>query len=218
MRTVVGVVGDIKVRGLERTSEPQVYLPANQPPDNIGGIYLPKDLVVRSSRQDPGLAAAVREVVRRVDPLQPVSNVRMLSEVVGDQTESRRAQLRVLGSLAVLALLVTAAGIHGLLAFAVAQRDREIGVRLALGANRGSVARMIVFEGVRLALIGVGLGTIVAYLAARAMSTLLFGVPPADLVTISLVALVCFATTVAACARPAMRAAGIRPMAVLRPD
>jgi putative ABC transport system permease protein len=218
VRTVVGVVGDIKVRGLERTSEPQVYLPADQPWDGIGALYVPKDLIVRASGQDPGVGAAIREIVRRVDPQQPVSNVRMLSEVVGDQTETRRAQLRVLMSLAILALLVTAAGIHGLLAFTVAQRDREIGVRLALGANRGSVVRMVMSEGVRLAVIGVCAGTFVAYLAARGMSTLLFGVPPDDPVTISLVALLCFVTTVAACARPALRAASIQPMAALRPE
>jgi predicted permease len=218
LRTVVGVVGDIKVRGLERTSEPQLYVPADQAPNPIGALYLPKELVVRVSRQHPGLVGAIREIVRRVDPQQPVSNVRMLADVVGDQTETRRAQLRVLVALAVLALLITAAGIHGLLGFTVAQRDREIGVRLALGANRGSVARMIMSEGVRIALIGVSAGTIVAYQAARAMSTLLFGVPPADLVTISLVTLICFVTTVAAAARPALRAAGIQPMSALRAD
>ena len=217
-RTIVGVVGDIKVRGLERTSEPQLYLPADQAPNPIGPLYLPKDLVVRVSRQDPGLVGAIREIVRQVDPQQPVSNVRMLAEVVGDQTETRRAQLRVLVSLAVLALLITAAGIHGLLGFTVAQRDREIGVRLALGANRGSVARMIMSEGVRIALIGVSSGTLVAYLTARGMRTLLFGVPPDDLVTISLVAVICFVTTVAASARPALRAAGIHPMSALRAD
>jgi predicted permease len=217
-RTVVGVVGDIRVRGLERASEPQLYLPAGQAPNPIGWIYLPRDLVVRSSRPDSGLAAAIRDIVRRVDPQQPVSNVRMLSEVVGDQTATRRAQLGVLVSLAVLALFVTAAGIHGLLAFTVAQRDREIGVRLALGATRPSVARMIVSEGVRIALVGVAAGTVAAHLAARGMSTLLFGVPPADPVTISLAALVCFVMTIAACARPALRAAGVQPMAALRPD
>jgi ABC-type antimicrobial peptide transport system permease subunit len=153
-----------------------------------------------------------------VDPEQPVSGVRMLDEIVGDQTETRRAQLRVLGSLAFLALLITAAGIHGLLAFTVAQRDREIGVRLALGARRGSVARMIMSEGVRIALIGVIAGTVAAYVAARTMSSLLFGVSPNDPVTIVLVAFVCFATTVAACARPALRAARIQPMSALRAD
>jgi ABC-type antimicrobial peptide transport system permease subunit len=124
----------------------------------------------------------------------------------------------VLLSLAVLALLVTAAGIHGLLAFTVAQRDREIGVRLALGADRSTVARMILAEGVWIALIGVCSGTFVAYLAARGMSTLLFGVRPDDPVTVSLVAIVCFVTAVAACARPALRAAGIQPMSALRAD
>jgi predicted permease len=217
-RTVVGVVGDINVRGLERRSEPQLYLPADQPWDGIGGLYVPKDLIVKTSREDPALVAAIREIVRQVDPEQPISNVRMLSEVLGDQTATRRAQLRVLGSLAALALLIAAAGIHGLLAFTVAQRDREIGVRLALGANRGAVARMIMSEGVRLAVIGVAAGAFVAYLAARGMRTLLFGVPPEDPVTLSLVAFVGLVTTIAACARPALRAARIQPMAALRSD
>jgi predicted permease len=215
-RAVVGVAADIMVRGLERASEPQMYIPFDQAPNPVGAIYLPKDLVVRTSGDNARLVGAIREIVRRVDPQQPVSNVRMLTEVVGDQTETRRAQLRVLASLAILALLVTAAGIHGLLAFTVAQRDREIGVRLALGADRSRVARMILSEGVRLALIGVAAGTVIAYLAGRGMSTLLFGVQPQDPVTISVVALVCFVTTVAACARPALRAAGIQPMAALR--
>jgi predicted permease len=217
-RTVVGVVGDIRVRGLERSSEPQLYIPADQPPDPIGALYIPKDLVVRTTRADAGLIAAIREVDRNVDPQQPVSNVRMLSDVIGNQTETRRAQLRVLVALSVLALLITAAGIYGLLSFTVSQRDREIGVRLALGANRGSVARMIMSEGVRIALVGVSVGTVVAYFAARALRTLLFGVPPHDPVTLALVALVCFVITVAACARPAWRAAAIQPMAALRAD
>jgi predicted permease len=217
-RTVVGVVGDITVRGLERRSEPQLYVPADQPPNPLGAAYHPKDLVVRLSRQDAGLPGAIREIVRRVDPHQPVSNVRMLTEVVGNQTGTRRAQLRVLVSLAVLALLITAAGINGLLAFTVSQRDREIGVRLALGADRRVVARMVMSEGVRIALVGVSVGAIVAYMTARGMSTLLFGVPPSDLVTISLVMLICFVTTIAAAARPAWRAARIQPMSALRAD
>jgi predicted permease len=217
-RTVVGVVADIRVRGLERTSEPQLYVPANQPPDPIGPLYLPKNLLVRMSRPNPGLAAAIREIVRKVDSQQPVSDVRMLAEVVGDQTETRRAQLQVLVALAVLALLITAAGMHGLLGFTVAQRDREIGVRLALGANRGSVARMIMSEGARIALSGGVVGTFVAYFAARGMSTLLFGVPPTDVVTITLVALICVVTSIAAAARPAQRAAASHPMSALKAD
>jgi predicted permease len=218
LRTVIGIVGNIKVRGLERSEEPQLYLPLNQPPEPLGGLYVPKDLVVRTTRDDPGLGRSIQQIVRQIDPQQPVSNVRTLSSVVGDQTAERRAQLRILGALASLALLLTAVGIHGLLAFTVSQRDREIGVRLALGANPGRVARMILGEGAKIALIGVIPGVIAAYYAARAMSTLLFGLRPNDPLTLSVVAALCFVTAVVACARPALRAAGIHPMSALRAD
>ena len=218
VRTVVGVVGDIKVRGLEPASEPQLYLPFEQVPDPIGEAYFPKDLVVRSARPDQTLVAAIRGVIQQVDSQQPITNVRMLAEVVGDQTLARRAQLRILAALAVLALLLTAVGIHGLLAFTVAQRDREIGVRLALGATPRGIARMILSEGMRIALIGVVPGIFVAYLAARGMSTLLFGLSPADPTTFSLVAFACFVTALAACIYPALRAAAIQPMAALKAE
>lgn len=217
--SIVGVVGDIKVRGLERTSEPQIYLPANQSTDDLGDPYRPKDLLVRSSIRDAALfLPAIRDIVRQVDPQQPISHVRMLSDLLGDQTVTRRAQLRVLGVLAALALILAAVGIHGLLAFTVAQRDREIGIRLALGAEPRGVARMIVSEGVRLALIGVVPGVGIAYGAARGMRALLFGVRPADPLTMLVVALVCVATVVAACVGPALRAARIHPMSALRSD
>jgi putative ABC transport system permease protein len=215
--SVIGVVRDIKVRGLERTNEPQMYVPAAQA-DSILGIYTPKDLVIRSSRDAASLIGPVREIIRGADPQQPISNVRMLTDVVGDQTLTRRSQVRILVALAVLALVLAAVGIHGLLAFTVAQRDREIGVRLALGADPAGVARMVVGEGVRMALIGVVPGIGIAYLAARAMQSLLFGVPAADPLTFLVVALLCFAAVVIACVRPAWRAARIEPIAVLRAD
>jgi putative ABC transport system permease protein len=219
LRSVVGVVADIKVRGLERTNEPQLYVPFGQvAPDSTGELYLPKDLLVRSARPAQSLSAAIRDIVRRVDSQQPISNVRMLADVVGDQTATRRAQLRILVALAVLALLLAAVGIHGLLAYTVAQRDREIGVRLALGADPAAVGRMIVAEGARMALIGVVPGIIIAYLAARGMSTLLFGVPAADPLTIAAVVAICVVAVVAACVRPALRAARIHPMSALRAD
>lgn len=215
--SVIGVVRDIKVRGLERTNEPQMYVPAAQA-DSILGIYTPKDLVIRSSRDAASLIGPVREIIRKADPQQPISNVRMLTDVVGDQTLTRRSQVRILVALAVLALVLAAVGIHGLLAFTVAQRDREIGVRLALGADPAGVARMVVAEGVRMALIGVVPGVVVAYLAARGMRSLLFGVPAADPLTFSFVAILCFATVVLACVRPAWRAARIEPISALRAE
>jgi predicted permease len=218
-RTIVGVVGDVRVRGLERTNEPQVYVPYTQPPVGLQGRgYQPQDLVVRSRRAADALVPAIREVVRQVDPQQPVSHIRMLSEVVGQQTAARRTQVQVLGALAGLALLLAAVGIHGLLAFTVAQRDREIGVRLALGADPSGVGRMIVGEGVRLALLGVIPGAIAAWLAGRAMRGLLFGVPTLDPLTLGIVAGLCFLTTVVACVAPALRAARISPMTALRAE
>jgi ABC-type antimicrobial peptide transport system permease subunit len=126
--------------------------------------------------------------------------------------------VQVLGALAGLALLLAAVGIHGLLAFTVAQRDREIGVRLALGADPSGVGRMIVGEGVRLALLGVIPGAIAAWLAGRAMRGLLFGVPTLDPLTLGIVAGLCFLTTVVACVAPALRAARISPMTALRAE
>jgi predicted permease len=216
-RTVVGVVGDIKVRGLERTNEPQAYIPATQAPDSLGDLYVPKDLVIRSSR-GVALLPSVREIVRQVDPEQPVSHVRMMSDVVGDQTATRTAQLRVLGALAALALLLACVGIHGLLAFTVAQRSREIGVRLALGAAPALVARMIVSDAARMAILGIVPGILGAYAAARSMSALLFGVRPEDPLTIAAAAALCLATAVMGSLRPALRAARVDPMSALRAE
>lgn len=220
LRTIVGIVGDVKTRGLERTNEPQVYLPAKQPPGTgqLGGLYVPKDLVIKAPTQQLSVVPAVREAVRRADADQPVANVRMMTEIVNGQFATRNAQLRILGALALLALLLSAVGIHGLLAFTVAQRGREIGVRLALGAEPRSVARMVVSDATRMALIGVIPGVIGAYLAARAMTALLFGVEPGDPWTIIGAASLCLATAVVAALRPAVRAARVNPIAALKSD
>ena len=217
-RSVVGVVGDIRVRGLERESEPQLYIPFDQAPDPIGAFYQPKDLLVRSSQSPASLVPAIRRVVRQVDAQQPISNVRLLSDVVAGQTATRRTQLNILTALALLALLLAGVGIHGLLAFTVAQRDREIGVRLALGADPRAVAGMVVSDGIRMALIGVVPGIIVAYAAARGMSSMLFGIRPDDPATIAVGASACFIVAVLACVRPAFRAARIDPICALRAD
>ena len=216
--TVVGVVRDIKVRGLERTSEPQLYRAAAQAPALMGGLQVPKDLVIRTAGPPETLIPAVRDVIRRVDPEQPVSDVRLLSDVVSGQTADRRAQLGVLSALAVLALLLTGTGIYGLLAFMVAQRSREIGVRLALGAEPRRVARMIVGEAGRLALLGGVPGVLVAYAAARAMRAILFGIAPSDPLTLAAGALVVIVVTLAGSLAPAFRAVRVSPMVAMRTD
>jgi predicted lysophospholipase L1 biosynthesis ABC-type transport system permease subunit len=215
-RTVVGVVGNVRVRGLERPSEPQVYLPATQLPDAMLVFYAPKDLVIRSRGPAATLVPAVRRIIAAVDPEQPISDVRMLTEIVADQTSSRVTQLRLLGVLAMIALVIAGVGIHGLLAFAVSQRSRELGVRRALGEQVGSIVGRVLREGLVLATVGVTIGVFVAYLAARAMGALLAGVQPGDPLTITGAAALCFVTAVAGCLRPAIRAASVDPITVLR--
>ena len=216
--TVVGVVGDIRVRGLERTSEPQMYLPAAQVADGAFAPYDPKELVIRHSGQDAALMPAIRQIVRAADPEQPISDVRTLDAVVAGETAPRRAQLQVLGTLALLAVLLSAVGMHGLLAYTVAQRTQEIGVRLALGAVPSSVARMILSDGMRLAALGILLGVPSAYAAARAMRGLLFGVEPADPATIAAAVGVVVLMAVAGSLVPAVRALRVGPIAAMRAD
>jgi predicted permease len=217
-RTIVGVVGDIKVRGLERTSEPQMYLPAGQAPDPFPGGFDPKNLVIRHSGQASALVPAVRQIVRAIDPEQPIADVRGMDDVIAGETATRRGQLQVLGVFAVVAVLLSAVGIYGLLAYTVSQRSQELGVRLALGADSARVGRMIVAEGMRLALFGIAPGVLAAYAAARGMSALLFGVAPSDPATFATGASVALLTVLAGTLVPAWRAMRLSPASVLRAE
>jgi putative ABC transport system permease protein len=215
---VVGVVGDVRVRGLERANEPQVYLPAAQVPDGLGALYLPKALVIRHTGDGATLVPAVRRIIHTIDPEQPVSDVRSLTDVVAGETATRQAQLRVLGALAAIALLLAGVGIHGLLALTVSQRSQEIGVRLALGAEPSAVARMILLQGLRLALAGLVPGVALAYLAGRGMRALLFGVPPADPATIAAVVALAFLMTLVGTLLPTLRAVRVSPLVAMRAE
>ena len=223
-RTVVGVVGDVKVRGLERNSEPQVYLPAAQGPD--GGVprYAPKDLVIRtpSTTEAETLAAAaalmpaVREIIARADPEQPISDVQTLSEIVATDTAPRVTQVRVLGAFAGIAFLLAGIGIHGLLSFAVSHRAPEIGVRMAMGARRRHILGMILGEGLTLAIIGVIAGVALAYGAGRSLEALLAGVTPWDLPTFATGITVSLAMTIVGSLLPALRAIRVDPLVVMK--
>jgi len=217
-RRVVGVVGDIKVRGLERTSEPQLYVPAVQAPDEFPAAFDPKDLVIRHSGQVEALASAVRQIVGEVDPEQPVSDVRTLDEVLAGDTASRRAQIQVLGVFAVVAVLLSGVGIYGLLAYTVSQRSQEIGVRLALGAEPSRVGRMIFVDGMRLSLFGIVPGVLAGYAAARGMRALLFGVAPSDPATFAAAVAVSLLIALAGAAVPAIRAVRVSPLSILKSE
>jgi putative ABC transport system permease protein len=217
-RTIVGVVGDVRTRGLERQSEPQLYIPSAQMADSSIMFYAPKDLVVRAASAEAALLPAVRRIIAGADPDQPISDVRMLREIVADETGPRVTQVRLLGALSGIALLIAGLGIHGLLAFAVSRRTRELGVRRALGEATGSLVGRVLREGLLLSLAGVGIGIAAAYLAARTMGALLAGVAPADPVTLAIAAALCLATAVAGGLRPAIRAARVDPVIALREE
>jgi predicted permease len=217
-RTVVGVVADIRVRGLERESEPQVYLPCRQVPDGAQTFYAPKELVIRSSSDAGPLASAVRGIVRKADVELPIAAVRTLQEVVESQTAARRTQIQVLAAFAALALLLAGIGLHGLLSFAVSRRLPEFGLRFALGARAGDVLKMVLREGLVLAGAGGAVGLLLAYAAARAMEALLAGVRPGDAATFLTATLVALVMTLSGSLMPVLRAIRVDPATVLRSE
>ena len=217
-RTIVGVVGDIRVRGLERQSEPQVYLPSRQLGDDQLPWFAPKQLAVRSAVAPATLLPALREIVSRADPQIPVSDVKTMSDIVRDDTAPRRDQARALGALTAAALALAALGIHGLLSFSVSSRLREIGVRVAMGAQPRDILRMVLGRAAVLTGVGVGLGIVLAYVAGRALQALLAGVSPADLATFAAAVAVSLATALLGSLLPALRAVRVDPMTVIRSE
>lgn len=215
-RTVVGVVGDIRVRGLERSSEPQVYLPA--PQATVSTFYAPKDLAIKSSVSPTTLVAALRDIIARADPEQPISEIRPLIDIVDLETAPRRVQVRVLAAFAALAFLLAGVGLHGLLAFNVSQRAREIGVRIALGAERSAILRMVIGRAMTLTVIGLLLGSVLAFITGRAMQALLAGVSPADFATFSGAVVLSLLMAFAGSLMPALRAVRVDPITVIRTE
>ncbi|HEY6146411.1 MAG TPA: ABC transporter permease, partial [Thermoanaerobaculia bacterium] len=217
-REIVGVVGDVRVRGLEQSSEPQVYLSYQQVADSAIIGYIPKDLVVRISGSAAAFLPAIRAAVAKADSQLPVSSVRMLSEIVDADTAPRQVQLRVIAGFAAVSFLLAGIGVHGLLAFTVSQRAREIGVRMALGAQAGTILRMVLRQGTVLAAAGVLLGAALAYAAGRGMQALLAGVSAADAPTFAAAAALSLAMTLVGSFFPALRAARLDPVIVMRDE
>jgi predicted permease len=214
-RTVIGVAGDIVVRGLERTSEPQLYFsPEQLAPFSI--FYTPRDLVVRASVDAMALAPSIRKIIHDADPEQPVTNLQLFDDIVAQQTASRRDQLIVLGLFAAVAFLLAAVGIHGLLSYTVQSRTREVGVRIALGAAPRVIVHMFLQQGVVLGVMGVAAAMPIAYAAGRAMNALLFGLSAADPSVYLIAGGVALTMTIASSVTPALRAAGIDPAITIR--
>jgi putative ABC transport system permease protein len=214
--TIVGVVGDIRVRGLEQRSEPQVYFSSQQMPDDAFVNYPPKELVVRADVAPASLLPAIRDIVRRADPEQPISNVRLLEEIVDEQIAPRAVQARVLGGFAAVAMLLASVGLYGLLAFSVSRRVREIGLRMALGATPQSMIGLVLKRGMLLALAGIAIGVAAAYGAGRWLEALLAGISPHDPAVFAFAIGIALLLAVAGTLLPAIRASRISPLEAAR--
>ena len=210
--TIVGVVGDMRRQGLEREALPQIFVSlAQNPPSRKVNLF------VRTSSEEPlSMAAAVRAAVRRAETDAPISGVAPLEERLGTYLTQRRFQTWLLTGFSVVALLMAAVGIYGLIEYSVASRTREIGLRLAVGAQRGDIFRMMIGEGLALSLTGLALGLVGAWWFGGVASSLLFGVTASDPLTFTTVSLLLTAVAIAACYFPARRAMKLDPIRALR--
>jgi len=210
-REIVGVVGDVHQRGLDSEVVPVMYVPNSQ--SDVGQM----NLIVRSVSESPSdIVPAVRQVIREVNPGQLIYNTRTLDEMIGKTVAPRRFNMLLLAIFAFIALVMAATGIFGVMSFAVAQRTREIGIRLAMGAQRRDILRLVVGQGMLLALVGIGAGLTASVGLTRLISSLLFGVSASDPLTFLGVAALLVAVMLFACYLPARRAAKVDPMVALR--
>jgi predicted permease len=214
-RTIVGVVKDVRERGYEPELKPGVYSPYPQGPDTWAQT---ESIVVRGAVDPVALAGAVRQVIAAIDPEQPVSAIRTMDEILDRTVADRTQQLTLLGAFAALALLLASIGLYGVLSYAVTQRSREIGLRIALGATARGVVGMVVGRGLALTGVGLGIGLAAAAGATRAMKSMLYGVQAIDPSTFAAVSALLCGIAGLACWLPARRAARVDPIVVLRDE
>jgi predicted permease len=209
--TVVGVVKDVRQFQLNADPKPQMYLPYAQT-----SFLPPRQLVVRTKVEPTSLAATVRKTVWEIDRDQPVSNISTMEEVLAESVARQRFSMLLLGIFAGVALVLAAVGLYGVMSYSVAQRTREIGIRMALGAQRRDVLRLVVGHGLKLVLIGVSIGLVAAFILTRVMSSLLFGVSATDPTTFITISMVLMSVALLASYIPARRATKVDPMVALR--
>jgi predicted permease len=212
-RVVVGVVADLRERGLLLSMKPAMYLPIEQV-KRPGADYL----VVRTKQDPLDVVNAVRAAIRVVDSQQPLARVRSMDEIIEMNVADRKRPMVLLGMFAALALVLACLGVYGVLAYAVAQRTREIGVRMAVGARPLDVTRLIVARGLRLSLLGLASGFGLAFVLGRLLETLLYGVKPVAPGVYAATAAALLSMALLACIIPALRAARVDPVVALRDE
>jgi len=219
-RTVVGVAGNVRSDGQYWPFRPEIYVPYTQFP----WILYPRNIVVRTTVAPLSIVPEIRRQVTALDKDVPISNIATMKEITAGPVQQGKAVMWLLGSLATLALVLSAIGIYSVISYSVSQRTREIGIRMALGASDGSVASMVVRQGLLLALIGLGAGLLGALAMGRIFSglpfkvrlLLLFDVRPTDPLILGAVSVVLTIVALLACLLPARRAAKVDPMVALR--
>jgi putative ABC transport system permease protein len=212
MREIVGVVGDTKTGSLTGEGGAQLYVPNAQARENFMG------LVIRTAGDPAAFASTLRREVQALDKDQPIYNVRTMDDVVANSLGTRRVSMQLFTVFAIAALLLAAVGISGVMAYSVTQRTQEIGIRMALGAQGGDVLRMVVRQGMTLALIGIGVGLAGAFGLTRVLANLLFGVKATDPVTFVAISLLLTFVALLACYLPARRASRVDPLIALRAE
>ena len=214
--TIVGVVADVKQGGLDQKTGTELYFLQEQAPKTAGFSVDTMNVVVRT-RQDPmALAGAVRDAVRRRDPSLPVAEVKTMEKVLFESVASPRLLMVLVMLFAAVALVLAAIGTYGVLSYAVEQRTREIGIRMALGAQVGQVLRMILSQGALLTGLGLVLGTLGALALQKVLASLLFNVAPTDPLIFGFVIVLLALVSLIACWWPARRAARVDPLVALR--
>jgi putative ABC transport system permease protein len=209
-REVVGVVGAIKHKALDADYRGTVYSPHSQWP--MSNMFL----VIRTANEPQSISSMVRSAVQSVDKDQPIYRVRTMENVLAESVAQKRFSMLLLGIFAAVAMLLAAIGLYGVMSYGVSQRTHEIGIRMALGARGLDVLKMVVKQGMLLALIGTGLGLMGAFALTRVMSSMLFGVSATDPVTFIVVPFILAAVALLACFIPARRATRVDPMVALR--
>jgi putative ABC transport system permease protein len=210
-REVIGVVKDVRQNDFIAAPKMQTYMCYRQLKD-----LAPNALVVRTRVEPMSLATPLRNAVWSVDKDQPVSNIDTMEHIVAGAVARQRFSTMLLGIFATLALMLAAVGIYGVMSYSVAQRTREIGIRMALGARRGDVLRMTVKQSLKLVVMGVAIGLVAAFVLTRVMTSLLFGISATDPVTFVSISLMLMSVAMFASYIPALRATKVDPMVALR--
>ena len=211
---IVGVVRGVRQARLDQEPLPELYWSMNQAFWSLGDIAL----VVRTSGDPSQLAVPVQDVIHRIDPEQPVYLVRTMQRVLSDSISDRRLYMRLLGAFSGIALVLAMAGIYGVISYSVTQRTREFGIRLALGSESRRLRRMVVWDGVRLAGIGLLIGIPAAVAATRLLRGVVYGVSPVDPLTFGAVAVVLGAVALVASYVPARRASRVDPIIAMQTE